>query len=254
MVNVFIDHLAHFCLKFGHITFILPLVIVCMIFHKRDIYAKAACFLLWVMIFNTLLKHLFNVPLLPHLGVGYAFPSGHMHAASAFYGYILYKTDNKFVKIVLAMLLCCLGFSLIYCHFHDLTDVLGAVGFTVAELLIYHVISINFGDKVVGIISIASAVAVMFALSVIHRVEFHVWLAFYALLGMETVLTVTQEKRLNSLKKKFLALILSIITIASVYYIFKILAFDKFYLSEIRFALIPLIIIGSIQFSERVKV
>ena len=203
MVNVFIDHLAHFCLKFGHITFILPLVIVCIIFHKRDIYAKAACFLLWVMIFK---------------------------------------------------LLCCLGFSLIHCHFHNLTDVLGAVGFTLTELLIYHVISINFGDKVVGIISIASAVAVMFALSVIHRVEFHVWLAFYALLGMETVLTVTQEKKLNSVRKKFLALILSIIMIASVYYIFKILAFDKFYLSEIRFALIPLIIIGSIQFSERVKV
>ena len=254
MVNVYIDYLAHFCLKFGHITFILPLVIVCMIFHKRDIYAKAACFLLWVMIFNTLLKYLFKVPLFPHLGPGYAFPSGHMHAASAFYGYILYKTDSKFVKIILAMLLCSLGFSLIHCRFHDLADVLGAVGFTVAELLIYHVISINFGDKVVGIISIASAVAIMFALSVKHRVEFQVWLAFYALLGMESVLTVTQDKRLNSVKKKFLALILSVILIASVYYIFKFLAFDKFYLSEIRFALIPLIIVGAMQFSERVKV
>lgn len=254
MSDTFIDSFAHFCLKFGHITFILPIVIVCMIFHKRDIYAKATCFLLWVMIFNTLLKHLFKVPLFPHLGAGYAFPSGHMHAASAFYGYILYKTDNKFVKIALIALLCALGFSLIHCHFHDLMAVLGAVGFAIAELLIYHVISINFGDKVVGVVSIVSAVAIMFTLNIIYKVEFHVWLAFYALIGMETALSITQDNKLSSISRKSLALILSTIMIAGVYYLFKALAFDKFYLSEIRFALIPLIIVGAIHFSERVKV
>lgn len=254
MSDTLVDSLAHFCLKFGHITFILPIVVVCMIFHKRDIYAKAACFLLWVMIFNTLLKYLFKVPLFPHLGPGYAFPSGHMHAASAFYGYTLYKTDNKILKIGLAALLCCLGFSLIHCHFHDLTDILGAVGFTVAELLTYHVISINFGDKVVGVASIISAVAIMFALSLIHKVEFHVWLAFYALAGMETALFVTQDRRLSSISRKSFALILSVIMIAGVYYLFKALAFDKFYLSEIRFALIPFIIVAAIHLSERIKV
>ena len=253
MINI-MDYLSHFFLKFGHITFILPIVIICIIFHKRDIYAKATCFLLWVMIFNTLLKYLFKVPLLPHLGPGYAFPSGHMHAASAFYGYILYKTDNKFVKIGLATLLCWLGFSLIYCHFHDLTDVLGAIGFTIVELLIYHILSVNFGDKVVGVTSIITAVAIMFALNIIHKVEFHVWLAFYALVGMETTLLITQDRKLGSISRKLFALILSIIMIAGIYYLFKALAFDKFYLSEIRFALIPLIIVAAMHFSERIKV
>lgn len=252
-INI-IDSLARFCLKFGHITFILPIVMICMIFHKRDIYAKAACFLLWVMIFNTLLKQLFKVPLFPNLGSGYAFPSGHMHAASIFYGYILYKTDNKIIKLLLAILLSCLGVSLIYCNFHDWFDVLGAVGFAVTEILIYHVISINFGDRIVGIISIISAISIMLILNAIYKVEFHVWLAFYGLIGMEFSLFIIEEKKLNQLSKKFLALILSTLMITAVYYLFRYLAFDKYYLSEIRFALIPLIIIGFTNFAARVRI
>lgn len=249
-----IDSLARFCLKFGHITFILPIVMVCMIFHKRDIYAKAACFLLWVMIFNTLLKQLFKVPLFPHLGPGYAFPSGHMHAASIFYGYILYKSDNKIVKLLLAVLLSCLGASLIHCRFHDWIDILGAVGFTIAEIAVYHVMSANFGERTVGVVSIISAIGIMLILEAIYKVEFHVWLAFYGLIGMEFSLSAMEEKKLNQLSRKFLALVLSTFTIAAVYYLFKCLAFDKYYLSEVRFALIPMIIVGFINFSARARI
>lgn len=254
MSETFVDCLARSCLKFGHITVIFPLIVVFMIFEKRNVVAKAGCCLLWVMIFNTLLKYLFKVPLFPHLGHGYAFPSGHMHAASAFYGYILYRSNNKFLKIGLLLLLCCLGFSLIHCHFHDLKDVLGAVGFTVFELTVYRLISTKFGDKTVGVLCILTSVATMIALSFIHKVEFHVWLAFYALVGMETALYISPEKKFSSIYQKFLALFISLAAIAGVYYLFKILAFDKFYLSEIRFALVPLIIVGAIRVSERVRI
>lgn len=253
MFNGLVDSFAYFCLKFGHITVVLPVVLVCMIFCKRDIYAKAACFLLWVMIFNTLLKYLFKVPLFPHLGAGYAFPSGHMHASAAFYGYILYRTDNKILKVALAALLCCIGFSLIHCHFHDLKDVLGAVGFTIFELTAYHIISKNFGDKIVGIIAVISAVAVMFTLNIIHKIEFHVWLAFYGLIGTEVSMLIMPKNKLNELPQKFFALATSSLLIWGGYQLFEALAFEQFYLSETRFALVPLIIIGSIKLAERIK-
>lgn len=198
---------ARFCLNFGHITFIFPIVVAGVIFHKRDVYAKAVCFLAWVMIFNTLLKHIFKIPLFPHLGSGYAFPSGHMHAAAIFYGYILYKVNSKFAKIILGIILCCLGFSLIHCNFHNLSDIGGAVGFAVAELLIYHAISLNFGDKTVGIISVISAVAIILILSIIHEVEFHVLLAFYLLIGTEIFLSFIPDRRFIKYKKKFLRLL-----------------------------------------------
>jgi hypothetical protein len=47
-----LDHAAHFILKFSHITFIIPLVAAGAIFHRRDLYAKALCFVFVAMIFN----------------------------------------------------------------------------------------------------------------------------------------------------------------------------------------------------------
>lgn len=254
MFDNFLDVFARYCLKLGHITFIFPIVVVFMIFSKKDTCAKAACFLVWVMIFNTLLKLLFKVPLFPHLGHGYAFPSGHMHASAAFYGFILYKTNNRYLKTGLGILLCLLGFSLIHCHFHDLKDVLGALGFATAELFVYHNISTKFGDKVAGMFAIISAIAVMIALSIIHKVEFHVWLAFYALVGMELALYIAPKNKLNSLTQKFLALAIATSAIFGVYHLFKFLAFDKFYLSEIRFFIVPFMIVGSRLFVEKLKI
>lgn len=248
-----LDSFAHFCLKFGHITVIFPMVVLGMIFHRRDLYAKAASFLLWVMIFNTLLKYLFKVPLFPHLGNGYAFPSGHMHAAAAFYGYIIYKTNNRIVKIALGILLFCLGFSLIYCHFHDLMDVAGAFGFAMAELAVYHYVYKNWGDKVTGIASIVSAIAIIYALAQIYKVEFHVWLAFYGLVGMELVLTITDDIRLNSIFEKITATAIVVLLVMGVYYLFRFFAFSEFYLSEIRFALAPFVIVGAMQISKRLQ-
>lgn len=239
-----LDSLAHFCLKFGHITVILPCVMLGIIFHKRDIYAKAACFLLYVMIFNTLLKILFKVPLFPHLGNGYAFPSGHMHAASVFYGYILYKTKYQSVKYILSAVICCLGFSLIYCNFHDLLDVVGAVGFAVAEIFAYHIIYQKFGESGTAFFSIISAIIIMFVLQIIHKIEPHVWLAFYGLIGTEFSLMFFEDKKIKQISTKIVVSILSTLIIVALYYLFKFLDGNPAYITYIKFALIPIIIIS----------
>ena len=241
-----LDFFANSCLKFGHVTLILPIIVIGMIFHRRDLYSKAACFLFWVMICNTLLKLLFKVPLFQHLGPGYAFPSGHMHAASVFYGYMIYKIDNKFATVLLTLLLGAMGFSLVYCHFHDWIDVLGAVGFSIAEILLYHILSYHFGDKIVGIIAIVSSIFVIAVLNVISKIEPHVWLAFYAMVGMEFSLLLIKETKLKTIWEKLIALLLSVFGIAAVYVLFKYLSFEMPYLSEVRFMFLPLIIMSSI--------
>lgn len=246
-----VDLFSHFCLKFGHITFILPIVVIGMIFHRRDVYAKAACCLLWVMIFNTLLKILFKVPLFPHLGPGYAFPSGHMHATTIFYGYFFYKIADKRIKIALAAVISSVGFSLVRCHFHDWIDISGAVVFSIAELFLYYIISKNFGEKVAGYLSIFSAIFVMIILAVIHKIEPHVWLAFYGLVGMEFALTFMEERIFTNKSQRIFAFLFSIAAIVVVYYLFKYLSLPS-YLSEIRFALMPLIIVWSSNLSIRV--
>lgn len=217
-----IDNLAHFFLKFGHITIILPVVVVCLVLPHRNLYAKAACCLFWVMIFNTLLKHIFKVPLFPHLGTGYAFPSGHMHASAAFYGYILCVVENKYIKIALGLLLACIGFSLIHCGFHDLLAVVGALGFAAVELALYFQATKRWNEKTIAIGSIISAIAIMIVLSIIHKIEPHVWIAFYGLVGMELVISIWKIQLKNTLQR-CLALGISAAIIYGGYFLFKTL-------------------------------
>lgn len=244
-----IDTFAHYSLKLGHITILLPAMVICMIFHRRDIYAKAACFLLWVMIFNTLLKFLFKVPLFEHLGNGYAFPSGHMHASCAFYGYLLYKTPRWFVKVLLLLLLGCLGFSLIHCQFHDLKAILGAVGFFILEFAVYYALSRAYGDAWTGVVATAAAIGCMLLLHHCYRLQFHVWLAFYGLVGLELSL-LTKEVRLQSLSQKTLALALAAMFAALVYYLFRYWAFPVDYLAELRFLFLGPSVIAAIRLAH----
>jgi undecaprenyl-diphosphatase len=248
-----LDVIAGICLRFGHITFILPFVLLGMIFHDRNLYAKATCFLFLVMIFNTLLKYWFKVPLFPHLGPGYAFPSGHMHAASVFFGYIVYKINSKIMKIALIFVICSLGFSLIHCRFHNMFDVLGALAFAVAEIFIYHLIRRNFGEKCAAVVALAAALLSMACLQQIHRLEFHVVMAFYGLVGTIFSISFIEESKLRNYSQKFLALGMSVLLITAVYFVFKMVAFKQLFLSETKFALLPLIIMMSINLSSRLR-
>ena len=237
-----LDILARWILKFGHITVIMPCVVAGMIFHKRELYAKAACFLLFVMILNTLLKQLFKVPLFPHLGNGYAFPSGHMHAATAFYGYILYESKNKYVSSLIVVILSLLGWSLIHCNFHDCFDVLGAVGFACLEFTVYHALSSKFSAKTVGLLALFSAIFIMAFLNFIHCIQYHVWLAFYGLLGTEVALLATHKTQTSFFFNVMTFAVVSVL-IYGVYGVFKYLAFSHAYLSCIQFAMLPIIVV-----------
>lgn len=247
-----LDVFTKFCLKFTGIYLILPIVVIGMIFHRRDMYAKAICFLFWVVIANTLLKFLFN-PMVSHLGVGYIFPSGHMHAAAAFYGFIFYKVDNKLVKVLISALIVFIGFSLVHFNFHNWIDVIGAVTFACVEIFLYHVLSKNFGDKTVGAIAIFSSIVMMIFLKMSYKIEYHIWLAFYSMLGMEFSLLLFDDVKLNTIFKKLEALFLSVLGIGVIYFLFNYFKLSFFYVSEIKFALFPIIIIGSINISKYVS-
>ena len=96
--------------------------------------------------------------------------------------------------------------------------------------------------------SVASAISVMIILAIIHKVEPHVWLAFYGLVGMEFVLTFMEESHFSNTFQKVAALLFSIAAIAAVYCLFKCFSLASF-LSETKFTMIPLMIVWSSNFS-----
>jgi hypothetical protein len=99
------------------------------------IWGNACLLVLFSMIFSAFLKSLFQIPLNPALGIkGFAFPSGHMLVAVVFYGWLMCSYPIRQLRAAMTMILFGTSFGLIQQGYHNLWDVLGAVGFGMAVL------------------------------------------------------------------------------------------------------------------------
>ena len=102
--NPTLEAIAKFMLSFGHVNKLFPIITLGSIFGNRILFGKAAMILFFVMIYNTLLKNIFQVKLSSHLGEGYSFPSGHMHGFGLFYGFLFLNTKNIIIKTILSII------------------------------------------------------------------------------------------------------------------------------------------------------
>jgi undecaprenyl-diphosphatase len=235
------DTVAHAFLEPGKVTAIVPLIILGIIFHRRENYEIAACFLCFAMVFNWILKYFFKIPLLPHLGQGYAFPSGHMHAAAVFYGYILYKIKNPLMKIPVAFLIAGIGFALVHSNYHDWFDVLGAVAFAAAEIGAYHFLKTRISRKIGTIFALAVMGIMLCIIYYFYKAEPHIWLAFYAFVGFLGGMNFSKQITLDCPGQKVLALFLSLLFIALIYRITAAFASKNqaYCLSQLKFLFFP---------------
>jgi membrane-associated phospholipid phosphatase len=115
---------------------IAPLIVLGLMFQRRSIWGNAAFILLFTIVFSALLKTIFRVPLNPALGIeGFSFPSGHMQAAVAFYGWLFLSYPQRLIRGALLVILGGIGWALIHKGYHVFLDVAGAVAF--GSLTIY---------------------------------------------------------------------------------------------------------------------
>jgi hypothetical protein len=124
-------------LAFSHPTLIVPCLIIGFLLEKNGliknshqsstIWQHACLLILFTMIFNTLLKSLFLVPLNPAIGKeGFAFPSGHMQVSVAFYGWVFWAYANRSVRGLILLILTGVGWGLMQQGYHTLEDVVAA--------------------------------------------------------------------------------------------------------------------------------
>lgn len=90
--------------------------------------------LLWICVCLTLadlyiiaLKLTFTVPMFPHLGVGYAFPSGHMNLSIVFWVFMAHQYPR--FDWLLMLWLPIAGSAIVLMNYHTTLDVFGAVFF-----------------------------------------------------------------------------------------------------------------------------
>jgi undecaprenyl-diphosphatase len=154
---------------------------------QRRIWGLALIIFLFTPFLNTLLKYLFHVPLMSHLGKGFAFPSGHMQASFAFYGWLIISYRNFLLRSLLSIILMGIGFSLIYFHYHILIDILGALGFGSLVLIMYYYAAkiplIYKRPSWMGFMLWGLAMPILLFLKHKSFIPTHLWQAFYGLLG-----------------------------------------------------------------------
>jgi undecaprenyl-diphosphatase len=231
----------------------LPVIVAGLVFHQRGLYERMACFLFFAMTFNKFLKHIFRIPLFPHLGKGYAFPSGHMHSTMMFYGCVFYRVKDRRIRALMLVILLGEAFSLMHFRFHDLADLLGAIGFALVEILCYHQLVSKFGEergeRYAAALAVGLSLFSIVTLSVLQAAADYAWIAFYSLLGI-VLATQLDEGTLETLGQRLLALLVSGVMVCLVFVIYRALNFQHYSLSEMKFLFIPSIVIGSINFSS----
>ena len=178
IISEFMKYSLHLC----HITVLLPVAFLMLATKYRKLIVNATLLLFFVMIFNTYLKQLFKVPLLPHLGNGYAFPSGHMHASGIFYGYLLLKVNNKVIKGILLMVIFSVASSLVYHNFHGWYEIFGAWLFASCEIAIYYFLQRKYSSNLLNAFILLVAFIFTIILFFTYKIQFHIWIAWAGLI------------------------------------------------------------------------
>ncbi|MDR1034575.1 MAG: phosphatase PAP2 family protein [Holosporales bacterium] len=248
-----VDNLVYFALKMGQGDVIAFAIVLGILFHyRKEDFEQSACFVCFVIIFNTLLKNLFKIPLFPNLGPGYAFPSGHMHVATIFYGYFFYRAQNYTEKVIFATILGCIASAIVYCHFHDWYDIAGAIAFAFSEIAIYHILRKKYKTMPTPAIFILPVITAFYTLQLIYGAKDYNWMALYIFSGI----TVGRELCWISLTKwsqKCLALLLWTGIVTMIYLLNGIASIQlRIVFGQLRFFLFSIAIYFAIRMAANI--
>lgn len=128
----FLDTFADIGCFFTNIYMALLILSTLIYFKKYEIFYSMTILLGTSGLLNGVLKAFFKVPLLPHLGFGYAFPSGHSQSCMILWGWLcinqLVKKSTAIIIIIFA------GYSLYFKDYHLPNEILA--GYATGMILI----------------------------------------------------------------------------------------------------------------------
>lgn len=122
----FFDLLGRIWLLMGKSETMIVLAVLTYFTRYRTPFYRALLLLLASQFINGNLKLLFQVPLFPHLGEGFALPSGHMQAAIFFWGWLMYEYRRPWLTMLGMVALLGHGYWLVHFNYHTPLDVAAA--------------------------------------------------------------------------------------------------------------------------------
>ena len=181
------DLFCNFFLATVHEVVLLPLLACGILWGDRRIFFSAVNLLLLSVLVAAALKAYFQIPLAPHLHKnGFAYPSGHMLAATALYGGLLLMTPHRWLRLVLAGNLVGFAYALVAQGYHNTSDVVAAVCF--ASLLVATVYAVERRTSATHFLLGSAGLATVCVVSCawFHQIPAHVWMAYGLLCGFLT--------------------------------------------------------------------
>lgn len=185
------DSAAHFILIFSHFGFIIPMLLIGMLVIDRRFFCDLSFLMAFSIILNVALKAVFQVPLSSTVGhPGFAFPSGHMQLSTVVYAslwrlpYLLRAQFAYLFKAIIVLLLIGIGFSLIYCGYHNLTDVLGAIVVALLLIAIYKWLQDNVPTWTPWLILASASLAMCYIWLCYPKLPIHTEVAYCSLMAL----------------------------------------------------------------------
>lgn len=129
---------------------------------NKAIFGRTLLLTSFTIIYNLGLKSIWQIPLQLPLE-GWAFPSGHMHAAFVFWGWLAIESRRIWISEIVFMILCTIAYGLLYYGYHQPIDIAGSIGFGSLSLFLYWLINqqITFRQHPYLIGYILSAIAMV---------------------------------------------------------------------------------------------
>lgn len=202
-------------LFFGQPLTYAVVVIMGFIFFSEKIFGRALFILLFTMIYNVWLKSIWQIPL-PQPLEGWALPSGHMHSAFVFWGWLAIELHKFWFFALIFLVLCFAGYGLLYNVFHYPVDIIAAVGFGALSLLIYYFISKQpyFKDKPyrLGYLLTMLSLIIFGLVALHHDLKPHMWQALGTLIGFSIGWQQLSQKEATifSMKQKIIAFMIAL--------------------------------------------
>lgn len=128
-----LSHLYDMGCLFNSLYAVIVILFMLMYLKKYDLFYSLTVILVTSSLSNAVLKFFFKVPLMPHLGPGYAFPSGHAQLGMVLWGWIcmqhIIKKQMAFIILLIA------GICMFHLNYHTPFEILA--GYATGFLIIF---------------------------------------------------------------------------------------------------------------------
>lgn len=117
-------------LLFTNWPLIVVLALIGLLTPARSLFGVAFLLYMFTTIYNPYLKSIWMLPLPPTPGIsGFGFPSGHLHTAFVFWGWLFIHVPKLLGKLLLASFVLLGAISTVHHGYHYPSDIFGAIAF-----------------------------------------------------------------------------------------------------------------------------